>query len=213
MDDDGLEARLQAALDLTRTVDGHVLCLQATPHEIDLPGDFFGTEAAEIVVRLQKGAEALRQRIEPQFAAQDVAWSWEVADQSAADALVGHSRLHDLVVMGNRDPVSGDPSNLPAAVGTRAGTPILLVPPTATGFDCAAPALVAWDGSPEACRALKAAVPLLQRSTGVTLAWVSGERGKREERRWPKRRPIWRGMASVPIRWKCPAQAAAWRRC
>ncbi|WP_126665516.1 universal stress protein [Croceibacterium ferulae] len=182
MDDNGLEARLGAALDLARTVDGHVLCLQATPHEIDLPGDFFGTEAAEIVVRLQEGAAALRQKIEPRLAAQDVAWSWEVDERSAAEALVEHSRLNDLVVMGNCDPASGNPSGLPAAVGTRAHTPILLVPSDTVGFDCTAPALVAWDGSPEACRALRSAVPLLEHSKAVTLAWVSGERGKRLER-------------------------------
>ena len=52
---------------------------------------------------------------------------------------------------------------------------MLLVPEHVNGLNCAGTAVVAWDGSAEASRALKAAVPLLAKSRSVVLASVLGE--------------------------------------
>ncbi len=40
--DAGLEARLQAALDVTRLFEGHLTCLQVTPYDSFIMGDPFG---------------------------------------------------------------------------------------------------------------------------------------------------------------------------
>jgi len=46
------------------------------------------------------------------------------------------------------------------------------VPRKTRGFSVEAPAMVAWNGSPESSRALRAAVPMLARSSKVWLARV-----------------------------------------
>src|SRR3546814_11282015 len=51
----------------------------------------------------------------------------------------------------------------------------MLVPEKCKGLDASAPAAVAWHGSPEASRALRAAVTLLRRSSEVFLLTVTGE--------------------------------------
>ncbi len=43
-DDEGQEARLQAALDLVRTLDGHLVCLDVTPFPV-MAGDFYVASA------------------------------------------------------------------------------------------------------------------------------------------------------------------------
>jgi nucleotide-binding universal stress UspA family protein len=58
---------------------------------------------------------------------------------------------------------------------TRLRTPMMLVPDHANGLDCEGTAVIAWNGSAEASRALKAAVPLLARARTVVLASVLGE--------------------------------------
>ena len=42
-DDHGQEARLQAALDITRAVEGHLTCIDVTPYPL-IAGDGFGSE-------------------------------------------------------------------------------------------------------------------------------------------------------------------------
>lgn len=174
-DDDCLEARLQVALDLARSMDGHVTCLQATSYEFILPGDFYGTGAAEMIVSLGEAADALRERLEARLAGEDVAWSWQQETGPAEERLIARSGLSDVIVVGCCDPVSRSSASLPGTVVARARTPILLVPPEATALDCTGTALVAWDGSPEACHALRAARPLLARAERVILASVEDE--------------------------------------
>lgn len=179
-DDACLEARLQVALDLARSLEGHLTCLQATPYEFVLPGDFYGVGAAEIVVSMGKTADALRQRVEARLAGEDIAWSWQQEGGPAEELLIEQCGLSDLVVVGCSDPVSRFSAKLPGRVVARSRTPLLVVPPDATGLDCTRSALVAWDGSPEACRALRAAVPLLAHARAVVLASV--EEQKKETR-------------------------------
>ena len=172
-DDDCLDAKLQVALDLARSFDGHVGCLQAVRYDIGVPGDLTGVMAAQIIPELRKAADKLRSRIEQRLAGEDVAWSWVQEDGLAAEILISRSGLFDLIVVGCCDPVSRTSSSLPGEVAVRARTPILLVPPETRGFDPSRPAVVAWDGSPEACRSLRAATPLLAHAERVILATVS----------------------------------------
>jgi len=179
-DDDCLDAKLQVALDLARSFGGHLECLQAVPYEIGVPGDLYGTMAAQILPELRHAAAGLRQRIEPRLAAEDVAWNWLQEDGPAAEKLIGRSGLSDVIIVGCCDPVSRSSSALPGEIAIRGRTPILLVPHEARSFDSNKPALVAWDGSPEACRALRAAVPLLARAERVILATVAERSDERD---------------------------------
>jgi len=174
-DDDGLEARTQTALDLARAFDAHLACLQAVPYEYGVPGDFYGSIVADLVPALREAADKLREECERRLIPEDVTWSWRQENGRALEHLVRAGALADLVVVGSHEPLSQAPSLLARELVLRANAPILLVPGHVKGLDCEGTAIVAWNGSAEACRALKAAVPLLARARAVVLASVTGE--------------------------------------
>jgi hypothetical protein len=169
-EDDCLEARLQVSLDLARSFDGHVTCVQAMPFVLGVPGDLYGTMVAQMLPVVRDNADKLRGRIEADLANEDVSWSWIQDDGPAIERLLQFTGLSDIAIVGCCDPISKGYAPLTGDLAIRSRTPVLIVPPKVVGFDSRGPAVVAWDGSPEACRALRAAVPLLARSQAVTLA-------------------------------------------
>lgn len=175
-DDDCLEARLQVALDLARTFEGHLTCAQAVPFAFAVPGDLYGTVAAELLPELREQADALREALQGRLEAEGVAWDWIQEDGAAGAQLLRRASLSDVIVLGSHEPFRPKgPSTLVGDVTLRARTPVLVVPPEVDRFDCGGPAVVAWDGSPEASRALREAVPLLALASSVTLVTVSAE--------------------------------------
>lgn len=115
-------------------------------------GAAFGARAAELSVR-----KAL----------------WQVAEGSLASVLAHLGNWHDVVVLG-RDPDTsvGTAATLGSAVlGSR--MPCIIVPPGVSEprFDCV---VLAWNGSPEAIRAIHAARPILARAKRVVV--LAGER-------------------------------------
>lgn len=88
-------------------------------------------------------------------------------------ALVLLSRYADLVVLSQSDPahqVAGAVRELPEYVVLNVARPVLLLPYAGSFAPVGGPALVAWDGSLEAARALGHALPLLCHASAVTVA-------------------------------------------
>ena len=173
--DSCLEARLQVALDMARAFDAHITCLQAINYEIFAPGDFYGSAMAAAIPRIKEAAEELRTKIETHLKHEDVSWSWVNCAGQAEMKLLEQSALHDIILIGPHD--AGEdgtrsPSGMAGALALRAPVPVLVVPGHTKSFDVTAPALVAWNGSAEACVALRQAVPLLAKSDAVYLATV-----------------------------------------
>lgn len=171
-DDDGLADRVQVAVDLANARDGHLTCLQPIPLALEIPGDLYGAMIADVVPAIRDAADKLRGRIEDDLRDADVSWTWMQSDGAALDRLLHFASLNDVAIVGTNDGSAKGVSSLPGDLVIRARTPVLLVPPKTHGFDCRGSALVAWNGSPEACHALRAAVPLLAQSRSVTLAIV-----------------------------------------
>jgi nucleotide-binding universal stress UspA family protein len=99
--------------------------------------------------------------------------AWQVAEGYLPDTLAHIANWNDLVVL-QRDPA--EPWGGPLDLGTlvlHVDAPCIVVPPKVTQprLGCIA---LAWNGSPEAIRAIHAALPLLQRAERVVL--FSGER-------------------------------------
>ena len=91
----------------------------------------------------------------------------------ADDGLARLARFADLVVVSQDDPDESLPDlavHLPDYVILNCARPVLVVPYAPSAPAGADHALVAWDGSKEASRALGAAVPLLCRARTVTVA-------------------------------------------
>jgi nucleotide-binding universal stress UspA family protein len=91
----------------------------------------------------------------------------------AEGGLVLLARFSDLLVLSQTDPAQPAPGvarDLPEYVILNVARPVLLVPYAAQFDRLDGKALVAWDASLEATRALGYALPLLRRAAGVTLA-------------------------------------------
>lgn len=166
-DDEGQEARLQAALDVTRALDGHLTCvdvvvLPETPAELWDGGAGSAMLLAEERSREAANRDALGRRL----AREDVPWNWVEMAGDPAGCLHHAAAIAELIV------VDRDPRGTAADLILDSGKPILAVPENCRGIDLAGRALVAWDGSPEAEAALRAAVPLLAKAGQVMLLQV-----------------------------------------
>lgn len=106
---------------------------------------------------------------------EDVPWSWVKSNGSAAIAIAQHAPLHDLVVVGARNPdgKATSPSRLVSELLERVRAPILVVPESIRSIDLGGPAAVAWNNSAESAHALRAAAPLLKLAGSVHLLSVS----------------------------------------
>lgn len=175
-DDSCLEARLQVALDIARATSGHITCLQPVNYEVFAPGDFYGSAMAAAIPRIKEAADELRAQIEGRLAHEDVSWDWEYCSGQAEMRLLERSALNDIILIGPND-VGQDgthnPSSLAGALALRAPVPVLVIPGHIKSFDVRAPVLIAWNGSAEACVALREAVPLLALTDTVYLATVA----------------------------------------
>ncbi len=138
-DDDGQEARLQAALDVTRAVNGHLTCLDVslvTP----FVGDATGISGGAMLIEMERSSEAAnRARLEPRLAREGVSWDWIDTTDYAEPAIENAATLADLIVV-NRAVDSlpmPDMRNVAASLIVNSGKPILAVPNDAKGLNVA----------------------------------------------------------------------------
>jgi nucleotide-binding universal stress UspA family protein len=173
-EDAGQEARLQAALDVTRAVDGHLTCLDVSV-VVPMVGADVGVSGGAVLIELERENESgNRERTYPRLEKEDVSWSWIDTTNYLEPALEEAAGLADLIVV-NRQLDSfplPDMRTLASGLVVKSGKPVLAVPETAAGFRANGSALVAWDGSREASAALSAAVPLLRLADSVTIVEV-----------------------------------------
>jgi nucleotide-binding universal stress UspA family protein len=184
------QASLEAAINIARDHDAtlYALHVKPDPHEaIPYIGEGL---SANIIQELSQSAqkEGLKQAEEAK------AWFRSVMLEKGDDltkviweAKVGYfpeylgklSRVMDLTItpppIGNENDES---ISFLIEVLLQAGKPVLMVPDKCDPlFTCKA--LVAWDGSAEAARAVSGAIPLLQRCSGVVGVTVGEPKGNR----------------------------------
>ena len=88
-DDGSMEARLEAALGLSRAFDAHLTCLQAVPLEVLVGGDPYGGSYAvmELVEGFHQSEELHRVKLEARLSAERVRWDWLSINEEPAIAL------------------------------------------------------------------------------------------------------------------------------
>jgi nucleotide-binding universal stress UspA family protein len=173
-DEPGFDHRLQVALDIARGFGGHVTIVYPVPVDVGMPADFYGATFASLTPIWREAAEKLRAKTEADLAHEDVPWNWIEGTGMTAPVLLRHSALSDLLVVGATEPqlAARGPSETVGDLALHGRCPVLVVPEGQAQFDINAPVLVGWDGSAEASRALRSAMPLLARAASVTLACV-----------------------------------------
>jgi len=94
-----------------------------------------------------------------------------LVDDDADGGMALQARYCDLVVVGQADPGASTPAgdDLADYLLLTSGRPILVVPCVGGPWRLDGEALVAWDGSVEATRAVTAALPLLRAARGTTV--------------------------------------------
>jgi nucleotide-binding universal stress UspA family protein len=107
-------------------------------------------------------------------------WDGRLVADDPENALVLMSRFVDLLVLSQTDPNNTPAStvrDLPEYVVLNATRPVLLLPIAGSYGELDGKALVAWNGSPEASRALAQALPLLRGSSEVLVAQFNASVG------------------------------------
>jgi len=173
-DDAGQEARLQAALDVTRALEGHLKCLDVAMSPM-LLGDFYSGAGEAMLLAEERAQEGEnRTQLEARLAKEQLPWDWTDTVGMAGPALANSCGLADLIVV-NRQLDSfplPDMRELAGDLIVRSGKPILAVPEESRGLNVCGRVLVCWDGSACASAALHAAVPLLKLAEAVILLEV-----------------------------------------
>ena len=173
-DDVGQEARFQAALDITRALDGHLTCLDVAVLPA-LTGDPYFPEGGAMLLADERAREDVnRARVAERLAHEDVTWDIAAVTGDLAPCVEAAAGLADLVVV-NRKLDQFPYPDMTALVGeliVKSGKPIVAVPDGARGFNAAGRAIVAWDGSPASTAALQAATPLLKVAESVIIVEI-----------------------------------------
>jgi nucleotide-binding universal stress UspA family protein len=165
--DAGQEARLKAALDLTRAFSGHLCCMDVTP----LPQIFDTGWAPPVILDETEQEKENRSQIRRRLSAENVSWSWMDMEGDFADCLLRAAKWADLIVLNRKFHIATGPNMLSIAsrVLTHCDALVVAVDEKCRGLKVGAPALVAWDGSEKASQAPRRAVPLLALSNRVII--------------------------------------------
>jgi len=173
-DDAGQEARFQAALDVTRAVEGHLKCLDVSVMPV-LVGDFYsGAGEAMLLADEREREGANRTEIEARLGKEGIPWDWTDAVGGLSAELEAAAAFSDLIVV-NRQLDDFPIPNMRAVAGDlvlRSGKPILAVPQEARGLNVCGRVVICWDGSACAAAAMRAAIPLLKLAESVTILEV-----------------------------------------
>ena len=183
-------SRLEIAAHLAKAFDAHLTGLY-TSEMSDVP--FFMME--EIVAKVEptlRGWWTLkRNQVRDAFEAirrdTGVSADWLEVDGDVGAMMPYHARYADLTIVSQVDPEELLPRpefDVPERVALEAGRPVLVIPYAGTFTAPGRRILVAWNGSAQSARAVKDALPFLQRAERVTVLVINpdGFRKREDER-------------------------------
>lgn len=170
-DDAGQEARLQAALDLTRALSGHLTCVDIVQIPVLTGTEYYPDAELMLLAEARNREAANAQHVKARLQAEDVAWNWIDHSGHIVPILRDEAVLADIIVLNIAlaDHLTPEMQAIVSDLVLKSGRPILAVPETMRGLDPGGHVFIAWDGSPPAGEALRAAAPLLQLAAAVTI--------------------------------------------
>lgn len=169
--DAGMGARLDTAMDLARTHDGHLTVLIDTPVDKYVTVDPYGGAilAREALETALKEDDALAAAFGERLASDDVPFDVAQSELPQIDALVRSGDLADIMVVSRSNGLAGD-------LALNASCPVLALPDDGALSLPLGTVCIAWDGGSEAARAMKAAVPLLVEAADVRVLTVTSDK-------------------------------------
>ena len=163
----GFVGRLETALAIARAQNGHLTVQIDTPINQFIVSDMYGGVMVATRALHEAGAAdaLLGERLDTKLAGEDVPFDIEERIDDPVDAICDTAVLADVIV-----------ADLGFArlseVLVRSPTPVLALPTSPRPAALDGVAVVAWDGSKAAARALRAAVPLLRNFAAVQVLSV-----------------------------------------
>lgn len=180
------QPHVRYAADLAAKLHGSLNGIYVSPSAIPVPADASAAFAQEIVeIYREEASRALRADVP--FAR----WterqgiphsSWHVAKGSPVEVLEAVANWHDLMVLKAYPEPFGDTILETGAALVRVGLPCIIVPP-ATDKARLDTIAIAWNGSPQAARAVHDALPLLRQASRIVII-----RAKRPDVAWGEER-------------------------
>jgi len=172
-DDQGENARLKAAVDLTKAIGGHLHCLDVL-NPAEVLDRHLVTIDAVMLENVREQVSQHRKLIEQRLGTETVSWRYSQALGSPATGVIDAAELADIVVLSlPGTSARRETKHLIGDVAIKVHRPILAVPQNSCGLDVSGKALVAWSGSHQSAEALRSAVPLLQYASSVVLYSVN----------------------------------------
>ncbi|MDE0174671.1 MAG: universal stress protein [Defluviicoccus sp.] len=206
---------LQTSLHLARAFDAHIDVLHVRPDPRGLvPYTGEGMDGSMIeeimdVTEREGGEREARSReMFDNFAAEHglrvadepetgsgVSISWQSTVGREDEVVATRGRIYDVVAVGRpvKDAALPSPITLEAAL-LDTGRPILVAPPVA-GDGFGRSIAIAWEGSPEAARAIADAIPLLEKADRVTVLSAKAAQVAPIDADDLRRRLAWHGVA------------------
>jgi len=130
---------------------------------------------AYLIAVCPEEAIAVGERFAKMLRQEDVQGEWEMAVGLPASYVTRRAQGIDLVILGQRTPDHSTGLDAPQEVVLACGRPVLIVPYAGHIERIGETAIVAWNGSREAARAVQDALPLLSAAASVTVFWVNPE--------------------------------------
>jgi nucleotide-binding universal stress UspA family protein len=184
----GHEARLRLAVELARRSDAHLTGLfiiepigmaayapagpdLAALASLDAIQEEHRTARRTLADRLADNFRGAAERA-------GIAAEWRLVEGDPTEMATLNAHYADLAILGQSDPEHpGISAPRPEAVLLGSGRPILVVPYIGAGEAIGRRAVVAWNASREAARALNDALPLLKDAETVTVLSINPARG------------------------------------
>ncbi len=165
------EARLDVAVDLAKAHDAQVIGIFAkvSPEDPEYWWMAFDKQSiAEWLSILEESAGTAEEDFLTRLAQEGLEGKWRLVDGNATDALMTCARYGDLTVVGQTNPDQpAYDGRLPDHVVLGAGGPVLVVPYAGHFETIGRRIMVAWNGGREAARAVRDAMPILERAESV----------------------------------------------
>lgn len=171
--------RYRAALALAERFDARADAQYAvTPAIVAAPGGLGASPvassvAAAAMLRLDEDRQQAAKAAFESAAAGSGRLRWVDPSGDAFESLIRHARYADLVLLGQPDPDGGHAGEQPASLIpdllAQSARPALVLPHAGSDGPIGGRVLVAWTPSPEATRAVAAAMPWLRRARAVDL--------------------------------------------
>ena len=180
-DDAHNNATIDSAIALARQQEATITGLYVRPYPVVIPVAPIGGTMPVIdsmIEAFQQACEAAKTRFEKRMAGVGIGFDWRDDDGDTADRIGFHARYTDIAVLGQVSPEASDgraPKDLPAIVTMNSGRPTLAIPYAGKHSTLFKRAMLCWNATREASRALHDSLMILQPGAHIDVLCVDAE--------------------------------------